>query len=81
MLGVRCLLGTIALTIAHLALWFFIGFLIVVFHTNPPPPIPGRENTIEFSRFIIFAVVSLVVGGSWGACAYEWIRRAKENNV
>ena len=52
---------------AYLLLWAGLGFLIAVFHTNPPPPIPGRENVVEFSRYCLFGIVSLLIGAICGA--------------
>lgn len=57
--------------------WLALGFLIAVFSTNPPPPIPGRENMIEFSRYAVFGAISFIIGmictgalqGAWSAGA------------
>lgn len=46
----------------YLALWIAVGFVIAVFSTNPPPPVPGCESMIEFGRYCAFGICSLIIG-------------------
>jgi purine-cytosine permease-like protein len=57
----RTALAALALTLI-LTLWFAAGFVIAVFSTNPPPPVPGAENMIAFGRYCLFGIISLLFG-------------------
>ncbi len=56
-------IALVALALALiLMLWFAAGFLVAVFSTNPPPPIPGYENMVGFGRYCVFGIISLLLG-------------------
>ena len=52
----------IVITAATLVVWVAAGFLVLVFSTNPPPPIPACRSMVASGRAYILAAVSFLIG-------------------